>query len=376
MNARLSLAAALAICLMATGMPPLRAAAQSRIGYVTGVRSPEDLVGIPNSPWIITSGLAEGQRPGSLFLIDRRTKTASDLLRGKLPLKQNSAFYPGCPGPLNKAVISAHGIALRREAAGRHVLYVLNHGGREAIEVFQVDASRRRPALTWVGCIPLPENTVGNGVAPMPGGGIVVTHMAVPRYFATPQAAKAPEAWTEKFTAGALTGYAATWTAGSGWNEVPGTEGSGPNGIEVSPDGQWIWVANWPVREIVRVPIGPQARDPRRRVIKLDFLPDNLRWGDDGWLWVAGAAGTPADFFACTSKPGCRGDYGIARINPSTLAVQRVPHPKPSPAFGDATTAAKLGDAIWLGAVAGERVAYLSASSPRSGRAVRARGRE
>ena len=365
---RVGLAAGLAMGLIGAGMGPLRAAAERQLGYVTGVRSPEDLVGIPYSPWIITSGLAEGKRAGSLFLIDRRTKTASDLLRGTVPVRQDRSSYPGCPGPLNKAVISAHGIALRTGAGGRHILYVLNHGGREAIEVFRLDAARQRPSLAWLGCIPLPENVVGNGVAPMPGGGIVMTHMAVPRFFATPQAAKSAEAWIAKFTTGALTGYAAAWTAASGWKEVPGTAGSGPNGIEVSADGKWIWVANWPVREVVRVAARPQRGDPQRSVIKLDFLPDNLRWGDDGWLWVAGAAGTPADFFACTSKPGCRGDYRIARINPATLAVQMVPHPKPSPTFGDATTAAKLGDAIWLGAVAGERVAYLPA-------AVRSRGK-
>jgi hypothetical protein len=360
---RMCVAAGLVVGLIGAGTAPLWAAAERQLGYVTGVRSPEDLVGIPHSPWIITSGLAEGKRAGSLFLIDRRTKTALDLLRITVPMRQDRSSYPSCPGPLNKAVISAHGIGLRKGQSGKHILYVLNHGGREAIEVFQVDAARQRPSLTWVGCIPLPENTVGNGVAPMPGGGIVMTHMAVPRYFATPQAAKSPEAWTEKFTAGALTGYAATWTAASGWKEVPGTEGSGPNGIEVSPDGRWIWVANWPVREVVRVPARPVRGGPRRTVLKLDFLPDNLRWGDDGWLWVAGAAATPPEFFACVSKPGCRGDYRIARINPATLAVQIVPHPRPSPTFGDATTAAKLGDTIWLGAVAGERVAYLPAAA-------------
>jgi hypothetical protein len=348
-------------------MAPLWAAGQRQVGYVSGVRSPEDLVGIPNSPWIIVSGLAEGERAGSLFLIDRRTKTASDLLEN-VPSRADRAAYPGCPGPLNKAVISAHGIGLRKGQSGKHILYVLNHGGREAIEVFQIDAARRRPALAWVGCIPLPENVVGNAVAPMRGGGIVVTHMAVPRYFATPQAAKSAEAWVAKFTAGQLTGYAATWTVGTGWNEVPGTEGSGPNGIAVSPDGKWIWVANWPVREVIRVLARPERGNSRRSVLKLDFLPDNLRWGDDGWLWVAGAAGTPSEFFACTSKPGCRGDYRIARIDPVTLRVQAVPHPRTLPGFGDATTAAKLGDSIWLGAVGGERVAYLPA-------AVRSRGR-
>ena len=83
-KARLGLAAVLTIGLIGAGMAPVKAGAERQIGYVTGVRSPEDLVGIPNSPWIITSGLAEGKRAGSLFLIDRRTKTASDLLRARV----------------------------------------------------------------------------------------------------------------------------------------------------------------------------------------------------------------------------------------------------------------------------------------------------
>ena len=149
------------------------------------------------------------------------------------------------------------------------------------------------------------------------------------------------------------------WTPGSGWKTVAGTEASGPNGIEASPDGKWIWVATWPTREVVRVLAKPEGTDPKRAVVKLDFLPDNLRWGDDGWLWIAGAAGSPADFFACSAKPGCRGDYRIARIDPASLKVEVVPHPNTRPTFGDATTALRLGDEIWLGAVAGERVAYL-----------------
>ena len=165
-SVRFGLFSGLAACLISACSAPSPPPAEPQAGYVTGVRSAEDLVGIPDTSWLFTSGLAEGERPGSLFLIDRGARTASDLLQGDVPSREDRATYPGCPGPVNKAVISAHGIALRKGTNGKHLLYVMNHGGREAIEVFEVDASGQKPSLAWLGCIPLPDGVLGNGVAP------------------------------------------------------------------------------------------------------------------------------------------------------------------------------------------------------------------
>jgi hypothetical protein len=332
-------------------------AATGAAGYVCGVRRAEDAVAVPNTPWIVTSGLSEGSESGALFLIDRARKTATVLFPDEAVRNRHDAHaYPGCPGSVPDQSFSAHGINLRRGPDRVHTLYVINHSAREAVEVFELDVSGGAPMLAWKGCVLLPNGSVGNAVAPLPEGGFAVTLTVVPQYFAEPGAAKNQAAWGAKFIAAEPTGYVVRWAAKQGWTVVRDTEASGPNGAEISADGRWLWVANWADKQVVRVAL----RDDTPRVIfKMDFMPDNVRWGDDGQLWVAGAAGTPAGYFDCRSRPGCKGEYAIARIDPGALTAVSVPHPPTLPAFGDATTALKIGAELWLAAYPGDRVAYV-----------------
>src|SRR5438874_1171509 len=57
----------------------------------------------------------------------------------------------------------------------RHTLYVVNHGKRESIEVFELDAKVRPPTLTWIGCVVAPEPVGLNSVLPLPDGGFIGT---------------------------------------------------------------------------------------------------------------------------------------------------------------------------------------------------------
>lgn len=337
----------------------LAAPAGRTVGYTDGVVNAEDLVGIPGTPWIITGGLGHDGQPGSLFLIDRRTKTASALQVAPFPAQFDKQAYPECPGPYDGASFSAHGVTLRKGPARRHTFYAINHGGREAIEVFALDATTDRPTITWSGCIPLPEGVLANGVAPLPRGGVVVSHMTAPRYFRSAEEAKAPAAWTAKFVASEPTGHVARWRAGSGWITVPGTEASGPNGVEASADGKTMWIANFASHELVRIAERPDGQT-RRAVVPLGFMPDNLKWGDDGWLWIVGAAMSAADYFACAARPGCGIPYRIARVHPKTLKLEAVTAPDTRPGFGNATTALQLGREVWLGTHPSKRVAYLN----------------
>ena len=94
------------------------------------------------------------------------------------------------PGPTPRSAPAAgpltggfrpHGLNLRPGPDGRHTLYVVRHGAREAIEVFELDARRRqRPVLTWTGCAEAPEGVTFNSVAALPGGGFAATHFARP----------------------------------------------------------------------------------------------------------------------------------------------------------------------------------------------------
>ena len=227
---RVAIALATLLCLHSQAFA--ECAGQGAIGYLCGVHRAEDLVAIPETSWIVASGLRHGTEPGALVLIDRAKKASTVLFPSDSIKNQHDArAFPGCSDSLPNESFSAHGLNVRRGAGGVNTLYVINHGKREAVEAFELDISKTVPVLAWKGCVLLPDGTVGNGVAPLAGGGIAVTLMAVPQYFAEPGAATRQEAWIEKFKAVQLTGHAARWTAdGAGrWcreRKVPDQTGS------------------------------------------------------------------------------------------------------------------------------------------------------
>src|SRR5690606_3802338 len=122
------------------------------------------------------SGMAEG---GALAAIDTDAKTWTTLFPGpNATVEQDRAAFPACPGaPAN---LVSHGLALLPGESGRGTLYVVGHGGREAIEVFDVDARGAEPALTWKGCVPMPEHLEANSVAAFADGTLLATVLIMP----------------------------------------------------------------------------------------------------------------------------------------------------------------------------------------------------
>src|ERR1700755_1387832 len=110
--------------LMALGCLPT-----GELSFVCGAQHPEDLAHIPGTPWLIASGFSEG---AGLKLVDTRTGTLSRWYTGapdQIPPDKKS--FPDCPSPPDAAVFNAHGINLKQQT-----LYVVNHGGRESVEIF------------------------------------------------------------------------------------------------------------------------------------------------------------------------------------------------------------------------------------------------
>ena len=73
---------------------------------------------------------------GGIILIDGTKHTASKIdvtagAKAKTP-------FANCPGPLDPAKFSAHGLNIIPQGSGKARLFVVGHGGREAIEVFDV----------------------------------------------------------------------------------------------------------------------------------------------------------------------------------------------------------------------------------------------
>ena len=142
------------------------------IQFLCGPVSPEDLAPVPDSPWVIVSSMID---EGYLHLADTRDHTSTVLFPTETSRPQHdTATYGACPGPLTRQ-FRPHGLNLRIGNDGTHTLYVVSHGARESIEVFEVDMGGGTPSLTWVGCAVAPEPLGLNSVVALPEGGFAAT---------------------------------------------------------------------------------------------------------------------------------------------------------------------------------------------------------
>jgi hypothetical protein len=259
--------------------------------------------------------------------------TSRDRLDGKT--------YDTCPGPPDaedKAKFTTHGLALRAGKNSMHTLYAVHHGKRESIEVFEVDARGKTPALTWIGCAVAPDPIGLNYVIPLPGGGFIGTDFLARGGDASART---------KMMAGEPNGALWEWRTGKGWTKIPGSEAAGANGLEVSKDGKWLYVAAWGSQSFFRLSLGQNP--PKKDTVPLGFRVDNIRWAPDGSIFAAGQGGT---------APGPQ-TSNVVKINPTTLRVQEIIKQTNTPEFGSGTVAVQIGKQIWVGSFRGDRIALF-----------------
>ncbi|HEY4213957.1 MAG TPA: DUF4142 domain-containing protein [Steroidobacteraceae bacterium] len=288
----------------ATSCPPM-----DGLHFVCGPVAAEDLVQVPGTRWLISSGLNVGA-PAHLYLIDTRDKSASPLFPVDTPrMALDRKLTPECHGPPDLSRLSTDGLALRPGSEGRHLLYAANHGDRVAIEVFEVDAAGERPQVSWVGCMSLPAHTLANSVAALPGEGILVTS------FYDPTDEK--QAWAA-MARGENTGRLLEWHRDSGFHDVPGVAVSGANGVELNAEGTIVYVSAWSARKIAVV----SRRAEASREIPLDFMPDNIHRLQDGSLLVGGQKTEVQKIAACGAQ--CPQPWVVVRVDPKSGAVTRL----------------------------------------------------
>ena len=164
--------------LSAGGMRAAACDPEGNVNFICGVGSPEDLLAIPRSDWVLASGYVAG----GLHLISTRDFTTIQVFPTDSPrLRPDTTTYASCPGPIDPAEkedLSAHGLNLRPGSDEVHTVYMVHHGFRESVDVFEIDTGPEIPTLAWVGCVVAPETTSLNSVSPLPDGGFVVTNLA------------------------------------------------------------------------------------------------------------------------------------------------------------------------------------------------------
>jgi len=330
-------------------------------GFICGPQNAEDLVLVPGTAWIIASGYADG---AGLFLVDSVQKTWTEFYPGDVPLaRQDMAMYGSCPGSPVPNNFTTHGLNIRSGEDGHSTLYVVSHGGREAIEVFDVDAGGAIPVLTWTGCVMMPEGLDANSVASFRDGSLVTTVLVHPGQTYRDAFALEP------------TGAVYEWSPGdSGFTLVQGTELSANNGIEVSADEQEIYV----VSPTLRMAVVFSRSNPARRLRssrQLAFGPDNIHMGNNGRLITAGMVSvddkcggslTGEDFADREAQDvfaewiSCHRGVIVAEIDPQTMQDTELVRGPADAGFSNSTMALQVGNEVWIGTFNGDRIGYLS----------------
>ena len=100
------------------------------------------------------------------------------------------------------------------------------------------------------------------------------------------------------------TGDVWEWSTDAGWSHVPGSEDIGPNGLEISRDGEWFYVGGYGAQSLIRLSRGqtPVQTD----AVEVGFHIDNVRWGPGETLFAAGHLGpTRAAIGECIHQRQC-----------------------------------------------------------------------
>ncbi len=317
--------------------------------FVCGPAGPEDLVAVPRTPWLISSAIAED---GGIYVIDTAKGTSIKVFPTAASAERlDAGTYASCPGPLrgeDRMSFRTHGLYLKAGGSSTHTLYAVHHGGRESIEVFLFDAGTTPPAVTWVGCVVAPDPIGLNAVVALPDGGFAATNFD-PR---PPSGVPAPGV-SAKVLSGDRNGEVWEWHPKTGWAKVPGSEASGANGLELSADGKWYYIAQWGNRAFMRLSRG---RTPvERKEISVGFRVDNLRWSRDRRvLLVAGQDRALAEL------PQGAGPVTqvsiIGRIDPQAMTYQELVKKPLPPGLFAATVALEVGGDYWVGSFRGDRI--------------------
>lgn len=332
--------------------PPSDCASGERLDYVCRPEKPEDVLAIPGTKWLIASGFAPG---AGLKLVDTDTRNYVRWYRGERgQIRPDKRVFPNCPGPVDATLFNARGLSLRRISANRWRLLVVNHGGRQSIEIFDVDARRGPPRLQWRGCLLMPDGQVGNSVASFADGTILVTVLT------------RPGTTIADFVAGKITGGVWQWRPGeTAFGLLPGTELPGNNGLETDPDERHFYVIAFGWHALV-VFDRTATQISVAQIEAPDFMPDNIHWSD-GRLLLAGmrldepVCGGQRKIVDGVADPmTCHRGWVVGEVDPVKRRITTLAYGQPEPSFNGVSAATIVNDTLWLGSYQSDRLATVS----------------
>ena len=324
---------------------------------ICGFHNPEDLELLPDGKQLLVGefGSMQGERAGALALFDLASESRTVLYRGGDGGSVSPGWGdPGCPGP-PPPELSPHGIHLSRRADGSLQLLVVNHGGRESVELFEASRSGAGWGLAWRGCAVAPEGSWLNDVVALPEGGFLATHMLPKR-----RGALQVLEYLKAAALGMQTGHALEWQPGRGFRPLPGSESVFPNGIAISADGATLFLNASIAGKVLRI-----DRASGRALGSAEVPgPDNSSWAPDGRLLVASFVGPLWETLSCgeLERGSCPVAFEIVAVDPGTLATETLYRGGGAP-MGAGTVGVRVGDELFVGSFAGDRILRVKLGS-------------
>lgn len=127
--------------------------AQSRQN-LKNIRNAEDLVWLPGTDWVVSSGLEipGSSESGHLYLINATSDQAEIVYPAEGANHPDGALSATCDPPTK---FSAHGLGLRLGLNGQHELYVVNDD-LSTIDLFTIEETGDKPKIIWRNCVAIP----------------------------------------------------------------------------------------------------------------------------------------------------------------------------------------------------------------------------
>lgn len=333
MASRFCLALLFLVALPLAAQPPSTpCAANGNVRFLCGIPAAEDSVAIPNSPWLLLSGLALGSG-SSIKLVNTQSGEVTPLYPASTPAQPDLARYPDCEHPPAANAFTTHGLALAPLSPDAQLLYAAHQGERNSVEIFRLETAGPLPSLHWLGCILLPEHSSPNAVAALPEAGLAIVSMD-----------DGSADRLHKLGRGEALGRLFEWQAGKGLQAYPDLALQGGNGLAASADGRWLYVSAWAGGELLRIDRQHRRIDLRTT---LGLLPDNLKWTAEGTLLLAAQNPPATAIAACTGNP-CLADWQILAVDPDSLQTRPLVNGKANSLVNYATGATQVQSRLYI----------------------------
>ena len=327
---------------------------RGNLGFLCGAPRPEDVVRVPGTRWLIYSGFSNG---AGLKLVDSAAQTMRPLIYESSGAREKPGWSQ-CDAPPDSATFSTQGLSIRDLGGSLSTLHVINHGGRESVEIFSADARTDGPRFTWSGCVLMPPGLAANSVATFSDGTILVsvlTHLG---------------RTITDFWRGEITGGVYSWEPGeASFRLLPGTELPGNNGLETSRNDLEFFVVAFGWRSVVVFSRADPSR-PLRRAVAPGFMPDNIHW-DDGKLLLAGmqydepaCGGIRKIINGKADDMRCHRGYTVAQLDPHSMNFTVVAYAEPDPDFNGVSAATIVAGDLWLASYQADRIAWRKSPVP------------